>query len=164
VQGFNISEIVKKGEKKMNTNTNIASKLGDTKVNVKIKLSALWVTLMLLYIYADILGFYTPGNIEKVASGEIGGIQITEIFLFGMAIWMAIPSVMVFLSLTLKANANRWANMIVGIVSMIALGATFFVGEYSARYTFQAIVEGVLIASIVWHVWRWPNQDNLMDV
>jgi hypothetical protein len=145
----------------MNTKTNIASKLGDMRVNVKLKLSALWVTLMLFYIYADILGFYTPGNIEKVVSGEIGGIQITEIFLFGMAIWMAIPSVMVFLSLTLKANVNRCVNMIVGIVSMVVLGATFFVGEYSARYTFQAIVEGVLIASIVWHVWSWPKQESL---
>ena len=37
---------------------------------------------MLFYIYADIVGFYSPGNIKKVISGEIGGIQITEGFLF----------------------------------------------------------------------------------
>ena len=128
------------------------------KINVKIKLSALWVTLMLFYIYADIVGFYSPGNIEKVMSGEIGGIQITEGFLFVMAIWMAIPSVMVFLSLTLKANANRWVNIIIGIVSIVVLGATFFAGEFSARYTFQAIVEGVLIVLIVWYAWTWPKQ------
>ena len=129
------------------------------KINVKIKLSALWVTLMLFYIYADIVGFYSPGNIEKVMSGEIGGIQITEGFLFVMAIWMAIPSVMVFLSLTLKANANRWVNIIIGIVSIVVLGATFFAGEFSARYTFQAIVEGVLIVLIVWYAWMWPKQE-----
>jgi hypothetical protein len=139
----------------MITNKKTARILEDVKINVKIKLSALWVTLMLFYIYADILSFYTPGNVEKVVSGEIGGIQITEGFLFVMAIWMAIPSVMVFLSLTLKANANRWVNIIVGIVSIVVLGATFFVGEFSARYTFQAIVEGVLIALIVWYAWKW---------
>ena len=137
------------------------TELGDVKINVKIKLSALWVTLMLFYIYADILGFYTPGNIEKVVSGEMGGIQITEGFLFVMAIWMAIPSVMVFLSLTLKANANRWVNIIVGIVSIVVLGATFFVGEFSARYTFQSIIEGVLIALIIWHAWKWPIQQSV---
>jgi hypothetical protein len=141
----------------MNTNKKTAKILEDVKISVKIELSALWITLMLFYIYADILGFYTPGNIEKVVSGEIGGIQITEGFLFVMAIWMAIPSAMVFLSLTLKANANRWVNIIVGIVSIVVLGATFFVGEFSARYTFQAIVEGVLIALIVWHAWKWPK-------
>ena len=143
----------------MSTNKETVKTLEDVKVNVRIKLSALWVTLMLFYIYADILGFYTPGNIEKVVSGEIGGFQITEGFLFVMAIWMAIPSIMVFLSLTWKANANRWVNIIVGIVSFLALGATFFAGEVSARYTFQAIAEGVLIALIVWQAWKWPTQE-----
>ncbi len=145
----------------MNTNNITARSLEDVKINVKIKLSALWVTLMIFYIYADILGFYTPGNIEKVVSGELGGVQITEGFLFIMAIWMAIPSVMVFLSLTLKANLNRWVNFITGIVSIVVLAATFFVGEFSARYTFQAIVEGVLIALIVWLVWKWPKQQSV---
>jgi cellulose synthase/poly-beta-1,6-N-acetylglucosamine synthase-like glycosyltransferase len=135
--------------------------LEDVIISVKIKLSALWVTLMLLYIYADILGFYTPGVIEKVVSGEIGGIQITEGFLIVMAIWMAIPSLMVFLSLTLKANANRWVNIIVGIVSIVVLVATFFMGEFSARYTVQAIVEGALIVLILWQAWKWPKQERV---
>jgi hypothetical protein len=143
----------------MDTNTKSSKYLEDVKINIKIKLSLLWVTLMLFYIYADILGFYTPGVIEKVVSGEIEGVQITEGFLLSMAIWMAIPSVMVFLSLTLKANANRLLNIIAGFVSIIALGATFFVGEFSPRYMFQAIVEGVLMVWIVWHAWKWPERD-----
>jgi hypothetical protein len=144
----------------MDTYKRSARILEDVKINVKIKLSALWVTLMLFYIYADILGFYTSGNIEKVVAGEVGGIRITEGLLFGMAIWMAIPSVMVFLSLMLKANPNRWINIIAGIVSIVVLGATFFVGEFSARYTFQAVVEGVLITWIVWLAWSWPKQQG----
>jgi hypothetical protein len=144
----------------MDTYKRSARILEDVKINVKIKLSALWVTLMLFYIYADILGFYASGNIEKVVAGEVGGIRITEGLLFGMAIWMAIPSVMVFLSLMLKANPNRWINIIAGIVSIVVLGATFFVGEFSARYTFQAVVEGVLITWIVWLAWSWPKQQG----
>ena len=131
--------------------------LGDVKINVEIKLSALWVTLMLFYIYADILGFYTPGLIEKIVSGELGGIQITAGFFFVMPIWMAIPNVMVFLSLTLKAITNRWVNIIAGLVSIVVLGATFFVGEFSARYMFQSIMEGVVLALIIWHAWKWPK-------
>lgn len=119
---------------------------------------------MLLYLYADILGFYTPGNIEQVVSGEVGGVQITEMFLFVMAVWMAIPSVMVFLTLTLKANVNRWVNIIVGLVSMNILGATFFVGDFSARYSFQAVLEAALIAAIVWYAWKWPEQTSLEAV
>ena len=34
----------------------------DVKVNVRMKLSALWVALMLIYIYADILSLFRPGS------------------------------------------------------------------------------------------------------
>jgi hypothetical protein len=134
--------------------------LENVRIDGKIKLSALWVTLMLLYIYADILGFYTPGTIEQVMSGDVGGIQITAGFLVFMAVWMAIPSVMVFLSLTLKAAANRWVNIITGTISMVVLGATFFAGELSVRYAFQAVVEGVLMIWIIWQAWKWPKQEG----
>jgi hypothetical protein len=70
----------------MNTSNHKTMTLEDAKIDVKIRLSALWVTLMLFYIYADILGFYTPGIIEGVISGEVGGIPITQGFLFVMAI------------------------------------------------------------------------------
>jgi len=143
----------------MNTITKNQKYLNDFKINVKIKLSVLWVTLMLFYIYADILGFYTQGVIEKIVSGQIEGVQITEGFLLSMAIWIAVPSVMVFMSLTLKAKANRWLNIIIGFVSFIALVTTFFVGEFSTRYTFQAVVEGILMVSVLWHAWNWPKRD-----
>jgi hypothetical protein len=143
----------------MIADNNTARVLDDVKINVKLKLSAIWVTLMLFYIYADILGFYTPGTIENVVSGEIGGVQITEGFLLVMAIWMAVPSVMVFLSLALKAKVNRWVNIVAAIVSMLVLGATFFAGEFSVRYTFQAVVEGVLMLLILWYAWKWPTKD-----
>ena len=133
----------------MIADNNTARVLDDVKINVKLKLSAIWVTLMLFYIYADILGFYTPGTIEQVVSGDIGGVQITDGFLFVMAIWMAVPSVMVFLSLALKAKVNRWVNIVAAIVSMLVLGATFFAGEFSVRYTFQAIIEGVLMLMVL---------------
>jgi len=147
----------------MNTSKNKALILEDAKIDVRIRLSALWVTLMLFYIYADILGFYTPGIIEGVVSGEVGGIPITQGFLFVMAIWMALPSLMVFLSLVLKANANRWVNIIAGILSLAVLIATFLVGDISLRYTFQAILEVLLIVAIIWQAWKWPQQRIVED-
>jgi len=86
---------------------------------------------MFCYTYADILGFYAPGNIRELLSGEIAGIQMTPGVLLGSAILMAILSVMVFLSLTLKAKANRLANIIVGIVYIGVLVSTFFTRKKS---------------------------------
>ena len=73
---------------------------------------------------------------------------------------MAIPSVMVFLSLTLKAKANRWTNIILGIFHWGVLLATILFGPSAEiYYIFYIIVESVLIALIVWYAWKWPKQE-----
>ena len=134
--------------------------LEDVKINVKIKLSALWVALMFFYLYRDVLGFMEPGHIEDLLAGELAGVPMTQAVLLGSAVLMAIPSVMVFLSLALRAKANRWANIILGIVHIAILGGTFFAGDISALYAFYAIVEFLLIVLIVWHAWKWPRLEQ----
>ena len=47
----------------------MATELEDVKINVKIKLSALWVAAMFLYVYGDIVGFMKPGAIEDYIKG-----------------------------------------------------------------------------------------------
>jgi len=138
-----------------------ATILEDPKINVKIKLSALWVTLMFFYLYNDVFTFFQPGIIEEIVAGEVAGFQITQVFLLGAAILMAIPIFMVFLSLTLKAKANRWANIILGIFHVVVLLTTLLVpGALWAYYALYMIVEAVLIALIVWYAWKWPTQED----
>ena len=146
----------------MNSNKKTARILEDMKINVKIKLSALWVTLMFFYLYADVLSFYQPGFIEDIITGEVVGIQINKLFLLGAAILLSIPSVMVFLSLTLKAKANRRANIILGIFHAGVLLTTMFIPveiETYAHHIFYLIVEAVFIVLIVRYAWKWPKQE-----
>ena len=131
--------------------------LDDVKVNVKIKLSALWIVLMFCYTYADILGFYAPWNLEELISGEIAGIKMTQSMLFGSAILMIIPSIMVFISLILKAKINRLVNLLAGIIFFIVLVSTLFTGRNPAYYLLYAAVKAVLLILIVWLSWRWPR-------
>ena len=132
----------------------------DLDVNPKTKLAGLWVALMFLYMYRDVLGFMEPGHVQDLLVGELAGVQMPQALLLGSAMLMAIPSLMVFLSLALKAQANRWANIIFGIVHIAVLGGTFIVGETSALYAFYAIAELLLIVLIVWHAWKWPNLEE----
>jgi hypothetical protein len=146
----------------MNTNKKTARILEDVRVNVKIKLSALWVTVMFCYAYGDILGFMKPGAIEHYIKG-IGatGSPMTQVTMLGIAISMAIPSVMVFLSLTLKPKVNRWANIILGIVYTCFIPLSMLIAtSVSAYYIFLGIVEVVLTALIVWYAWKWPKQEG----
>ena len=144
----------------MNTNRNAVRRLQDIKIDVKIKLSALWVALMCFYLYRDVLGFMEPGHVEDLLAGELAGVRMTQAVLLGSAVLMAIPTVMVFLSLALKARVNRWVNIILGIAHMALLAGTFFVGKISALYAFYAIAEFLLMVLIVWHAWKWPRLED----
>ena len=138
----------------MNTNKETARNLED----VKTKLSTLWVTVTTLYLFGDVFGFFEPGLIEEIIAGESRGIQITQVVLLAMAISMAIPSVMIFLSKTLKYKANRWANIILGILYTGFLLSTMLTSTY-AYYWFLGIVEVVFTVLIVWNAWKWPKQE-----
>ena len=49
----------------MNTDTTKNKKFADRTIDRKIKLAVLWAALMFCYTYADILGFYAPGNLAS---------------------------------------------------------------------------------------------------
>ena len=144
----------------MNSDKKTARMLEDVKINVKIKLSALWVALVFFYSYNDVISFFRQDTIEGVLSGGIGGAIVTPTFLFAMAILLAIPIFMLVLSLALPARVNRRTNIIVGIFHAVVLLATLLVpGELWAHYALYMIFEAVFIALIVWTAWRWPRQE-----
>ena len=45
-------------------------------MDVRVRLSTLWVMVMFNMIYADILGFVTPGSIEGLMTGYSGDIDV----------------------------------------------------------------------------------------
>ena len=132
----------------------------DVPVNRKIVISGLWVTSMFLFIYVDYFGLFIPGVMEKIIAGEVAhtGIQVSQIFLFAAMTLMIIPSIMIALSLTLKAKANRWTNIIVGVLQIIVLIAGT-IGETWFYYIYATVFEVALIALIVWYAWKWPRQE-----
>ena len=83
------------------------------KVNVKIIIAALWIAVMFIYVYADIKTLFQPEIPEQIISGIVGGMTISQGFLFAAAILMSIPTIMIILSLILRPNINRWVNIIV---------------------------------------------------
>ena len=130
------------------------------KINVKMKLSALWVALMLVYIYADILSNFKPGVIGKAMEGFMGPFPVTQGSLLSASILMIIPAVMVFLSLTLKHQVNRWANIILGVLyTFVNIGN--LIGETSwFFYMSFVVVEITLTLLIVGYAWKWSNSEG----
>jgi hypothetical protein len=138
---------------------NAGTALDDIKIHVKFKLSALWRSVMFCYIYGDYFGLYQPGKLRGMLEGRMVPLgPATQGVLLGTSILMAIPSVMVFLSLALKPALNRWLNIILGVIFTLIMLITM-PGSW-AFYMFLGIVEVVLTASIVRYAWSWPRPET----
>jgi hypothetical protein len=81
--------------------------LEDMYVPVKLKLAASWAALMFLYAYGDIFAYFRPGFIEDVMAGEVFAFEINQVFLLAISLYVAIPALMVFLSLVLTPRFSR---------------------------------------------------------
>jgi predicted tellurium resistance membrane protein TerC len=92
-------------------------------------------------------------------AGEISGMAITQGFLFAISLYIAIASVMVFLSLVLSPTVNRWANIVLASLYVLSIVASA-VGETSAYYWFLSIAESALLLLIVWYAWTWPRREG----
>ena len=131
--------------------------LEDFKINIKLKLSALWAGLTLCYLYCDYFELYVPEKIDGIISGENLLNSPTKLFIAGVV--LAIPALMVFLSILLKPILSKWLNIIVGILfTVIMLLIAFTYNEvWYTFYLFYAILESLITTAIVWYAWKWPK-------
>lgn len=72
-----------------------------------------------------------------------------------MAILIAVPAVMIFLSLALPPRLTRWLNILVGVL-LTAIVLMTIPGSW-AFYIFLSVIEVVLQSLAVWYAWRWPR-------
>ena len=132
--------------------------LEDIKVNVKLKLAALWTGFMFLYIYVDYFHLYMPNSIGDILAGKMFVFDITQVALLTGLASVTIPALMIFLSVALAAKVNRWTNI---IVAAVYIPFTLFnlVGEVWMHMVFGAVVEVALLLLIISYAWTWPKQE-----
>jgi len=122
----------------------------------KIRISVLWIFMAVAMSAHSVLAFMEPGAME-----QIGEMQISAgMFLF-MALFWWVPLVMAVLSVTLKNLANRWTNMILGIV-FTALNIFHLIEHLADPSAHQILIIGstvVVTALIFWHALKWPKQE-----
>jgi len=137
------------------------SQLSDLKIHTKLKLGALWASTMFCYIYCDYFELYIPGKLDGMLQGKMGPLgTVTQQVLIGTSVLMAIPSLMVFLSLALPARYNRALNISFGaLFTMLMALLTYTANWYF--YKFFAAIETVLTGLVFWYSWKWPKADDV---
>ncbi|MFC4220264.1 DUF6326 family protein [Flagellimonas marina] len=133
--------------------------LENPKVNIKVKLASLWVSVTLCYLYGDYFELYTPEKVSSLISGE--NIMDNPIKLLIASIILSISSVMVALSVFLKPKINRILNILFGIlftIMMVFIGIST-TNEWYTFYVYLAFLESIITAFIVYYAWKWPKEE-----
>lgn len=130
--------------------------LHDAPVPIRIKLAALWAATTFCYLYGDYFDLYRPGKLEGMLQGQMKPLgPVTQGVLLGTSLMMAIPSVLVALSLILKPGLTRALNLVFGaaftLIMLLAIQGTW------RFYTFFGLVEMALTTTIVVLAWKWPR-------
>jgi hypothetical protein len=126
----------------LSTTTKTTTALHDPPAPVRAKLAAAWTSFMFLYIYVDYFALYKPGVIDDILAG------VTSV---------AIPILMVMLSMTLPARANRTLNLVVASL-YVPFSMFNAVGEsWMYFYGLGVVLEVIVLAVILRSAWTWPR-------
>jgi hypothetical protein len=141
----------------MNTNTKTTTALHDPPVPVRAKLAAAWTSFMFLYIYVEVLHLYKPGAIEDILAGVVWEFDISQTLMTVFLTSVAIPILMILLSMTLPARANRAINLVVATL-YIPYSMFNAVGEsWMYFYGLGVVLEVIVLAVILRSAWTWPR-------
>lgn len=100
-------------EEPMTIRTNTPNLLDNPPIPVQAKFAAAWTSFMFLYIYVDYFHLHKPGVIDNLRAGVVFEFDISPTLLTMMLASVAIPALMVMLSMTLPARVNRATNLVV---------------------------------------------------
>jgi hypothetical protein len=135
------------------------SELQDSKVDTKVVLSGLWVSMLFVFAYVDIFGFWRADVINGALAGEVpgAGFEIDQTFLTLTSLYVLVPSLMVVVSLLAPARVNRRANIGVSLLYVASI-VVAVVGETWIYFLLGSAVEVVLLLAIARVAWTWRRQ------
>ena len=114
---------------------------------------------MTLYIYNDYLVLYVPGMLDMMSAGSMGPLgEATTLTMLLVALIMAIPASMIFLSSTIPARVSRLLNLVIGPIYLVIAGLTL-IGS-APFYQLIVAVEIVALLLVIFIALRWPRQSG----
>ena len=125
-------------------------------VNVRIKISALWASMLFVFAYVDLFSLYRRDFRADLEAGEVSGFKINQSFLLGTTVYVVVASLMVFVAVVLRPRVNRVANIALATAYALTIIAGA-VGEWG-YYILGSAVEVALLAAIVYYAWTWPKE------
>jgi len=136
------------------------STLEDPRMPVQAKLAAAWTSLMFLYIYMDYFHLYKPGTITDILEGRVFKFDISQPLLIVFLTIVAVPGLMIVLSVILPARANRVINLVVAAIDIPLAAFELAGGSWLFFYGLGVGLEVLLLVFILRSAWTWPRRST----
>lgn len=120
----------------------------ESKIDMKVILSTLWILVVLNMIFADIFSIM----VELVNKNTINIPGNVKIVMAIAAVITNIPIIMIYLSRVLPYKSNRPVNIIAGIITIIYVTGG---GDLTPHYIIVASVEVLFLLMIIVKSWKW---------
>ena len=144
----------------MTIRTTTPNLLDNPPIPVQAKLAAAWTSFMFLVIYIDYFHLYQPGEIDVIRGGDIFVFEISGTLMTIFFALIAIPTLMVLLSMTLPARVNRATNLVVAslYIPVMVFNAASTNWEWASFYGLSIGIEVLILAFILRSAWTWPRR------
>ncbi|MEM1216073.1 MAG: DUF6326 family protein [Bacteroidota bacterium] len=126
------------------------------KIPVRTLVSTLWICTLFTTIVRDLHEFPTEGYVEEMMTLKLSD----EVMLFYGFI-VEIPISMIFLTLVLPIVANRWANSVAVLLTLLGIYSTLPAGDLDDA--FFAIINTIYLVVVLIAVWK-PTTLNRIAV
>jgi hypothetical protein len=123
-----------------------------TDLDMKSRLSLLWIFYMFNAAYIDITTLY-----YSVFINHHSKVHYTQAFLLGAGVLIEISILMVVLSRFLRYRANRRANIASGAFLTVVQIVTLFVATPTLAYLFFSLILIATSGAAVSYAWKWSD-------
>ena len=130
--------------------------LQELKVNTRIVIAFLWTAMLFIFAYVDIFGFFRADVLQDALNGKVFIFEANQTFFLLTTIYILIPSLMVFLTLVLKATIAKLANIILSLLYIVTIAGAM-VGESWWYFLLGSALEIILLLAIIIYAWKWPR-------
>lgn len=135
---------------------NSMDNLQELKVSTRVIISFLWTAMLFIFAYVDIFGFFRADVLEAALAGKVFIFEANQTFFLLTTVYITVPSLMVFLTLVLKAKIAKLTNIILSLLYIVTIVGAM-VDESWLYFQLGSVLEIILLVTIIMYAWKWPR-------
>lgn len=133
--------------------------LQELQINTRIVIASLWTAMLFIFAYVDIFGFFRADVLEDALAGKVFIFEANQVFFLFTTLYIVIPSLMVFLTMILKATLAKLTNIIFPLLYIVTIVGAM-IDESWWYFLLGSALEIFLLIAIIMYAWKWPRIDT----